>query len=1206
MLVSVILNSSSVRNIPSLPPTTRQERLKTTRRRNRFLLPVSIVSALLIPAIILYSQQTIAGDCGAFQQGTEQSNGVFVPGTAPSDIDYRGECSGDQSDGVDDDSFSNSDSIDVSNPDTRVIIDVTDVTDDHTSLEFTPGNGTNATVVLRGEIDEPAVTDYVTVNIYGSPATGDPQFIENINVESHLNISNAGDGRRALAVDNSFGGNASVRNYGEIRTSGNGYLRPVDRMYRQRRADGISVFAGGSNLQGQTVGNTTAINEAGGRIITEGDGARAINSNSEGGGTATAINRGFVETMGDTYKGDPIGFRSRASGVYANSFNGKAIAENRGTVITRGKWADGVDSRTDNDIATAENDGTVNVYGDGARGVRASSGSTATSSTAINRGSIETHGDGDISTSDGDESRLSIGLASYSGGGDATATNEMTGNITVRGNDSRGIEAGSGSDGTVIATNKGTISTYGSRSASATSGSHGLISFSQRGNATAENAAGGSIITRGQGATGMGTAVGFRETGVPDTVKAETINRGTVMSMDDGIWVYSTAGRAVLRNYGSVTAGENKTAVSADADGSAVAEVTIEGADTVTASGTDGVGVYAEAEQDTGSSTDFPITVDISDSSITAATAIKLSGQRASVSISDSQIRGNIEFDDMGNYDDLLNISSVNLGTLISGDINLHGGSNSINFNAATDTLINVKGTISNIETLTVNTNGGDGDVRVRDVNFTGSTAEINNGNLIIRGHFNLGQSGTVDVKSSSRLVFEYNDDTDYGHVTAGTVNFEEEARQLVQVAEDSTDVAASQQSFQDNREQLTFIDATTVMENTSTLATSADEIETLTVMDDGQETVVDGNTMIGMIGSFLEPLEPMVPDTSEPPKKSDSGSDGSAVGLAVMGLLFWNLFGDMDEADSAQFQDVFGLDANNSFRRSSGSQGQPLFDHDTMFKIRSVSVGAPGFSGDALSSMQGLALDVDSDLGNGFRMGFTTAPKVSASNSAALLGADSESITQGEQYALRGSWSRNSWFTNMMVGYSSYSTSSTFENPVSADVMRGSFDLNQMHLQLGAGVKNSVGNLQITPSLGVFSGSMRRKSYSAVGTVFNAEVPEQSWQYDGWKAGLKLSSNGFYRSSTGLKWQPSLQLSTHRINSDNPGDYNLRQSDHAGVLDFQSSSVAQQMPGQIHSFTAGVKIKKSEDFGLRLGFSRVIVDNNPINVAVAQLGVRF
>ena len=28
--------------------------------------------------------------------------------------------------------------------------------------------------------------------------TGDPQFVENINVESHLNISNAGDGRRAI------------------------------------------------------------------------------------------------------------------------------------------------------------------------------------------------------------------------------------------------------------------------------------------------------------------------------------------------------------------------------------------------------------------------------------------------------------------------------------------------------------------------------------------------------------------------------------------------------------------------------------------------------------------------------------------------------------------------------------------------------------------------------------------------------------------------------------------------------------------------------------------------------------------------------------------------------------------------------------------------------------------------------------------------
>ena len=576
-----------------------------------------------------------------------------------------------------------------------------------------------------------------------------------------------------------------------------------------------------------------------------------------------------------------------------------------------------------------------------------------------------------------------------------------------------------------------------------------------------------------------------------------------------------------------------------------------------------------------------------------------MSGQRASVSISDSQIRGNIEFD-MGNYDDVLNISSVDFGTLIDGDINLGGGSNTINFNAATDTLINVKGTISKIETLTVNKNGGDGDVRVRDVNFTGSTAEINNGNLIIRGHFNLGQSGTVDVKSSSRLVFEYNTNADYGHVTAGTVNFEEEAMQLVQVAEDSTDVAASQQSFQDNSEQLTFIDATTVMENTSTSATSADEIETLTVMADGQETVVDGTTMIGTIGSFLKP------PTTEPSESTrDNRSDSSAVGLFAMGLLLWEFLGD-DEAASVQFQDEFGLEAKNTFRRSNGSLEQPLFDHDTKFNVRSVSVGAPGLSGDSSSSMQGVALDVDSDLGNGLRIGFTTVPKVSASNSAALVGANSESRMQGEQYALRGRWNRDSWFTNLIVGYGSYSSNSAFGNPVTNEVMSGSYDLNQTHFQLGAGVKMTLGSLQVTPSLDVFSGSMQRESYTAVGPIFNAEVPEQSWQYDGWKAGLSLSPNSMYRSSTGLNWKPSLQMSTHHINSDNPGVYNLSQSDHAGVLDFRTSSLAQQMPGQIHSFTAGVKIKKSEDFGVRLGFSRVIVDNNPVNVAVAQLGMRF
>ena len=708
---------------------------------------------MLLPAFFLYSQQTVAGDCGPFQQGTEQSNGVFVPGTASTDNDYRGVCSGDQADGVSKRSFSNVGSLDFSSIDARIILDVTRVANDHTSIEFWAGGRTNATFVLRGEIDEPAVTDGNTVSIYGYSRPGDPQFVENINVESHLNILNTGDGRRAIAIYNDYGGNASVRNYGEIRTTGDDYLRPANRMYRSRRAEGLVVGAEGQNSQGQTVGNTTAINEVGGRIITEGDGARAISSYSEG-GTSTAINRGFVETMGDTFEGDRTdGFAYRATGVYANSANGEAIAENYDTVITRGKWADGVESISDNGEARAENDGTVNVYGVGPLGVRAWSGSTATSSTAINRGTIEPMAMAIYPQAMANESRLSIGLASYSGGGDATATNEMTGNITVRGNDSRGIEAGSGSDGTVIATNKGTISTYGSRSASATFGSHGLISFSQRGNATAENAAGGSIITRGQGATGMGAAVGFGETGVPDTVKAETINRGTVMSMDDGIWVYSTAGRAVLWNYGSVTAGEK--AVAAQALGSAVAEVTIEGA-TVTASGTNGVGVYAEAEQDTGSSTEFPITVDISESSITAATAIELSGQRASVSISDSQILGNIEFD-MGNYNDVLNISSVNLGTLISGDVNLGGGSNSINFNAATDTLISVNGTISNIETLTVNKNGGDGDVRVRDVNFTAAPQKLI---TAISSFEVISISDRVELSTSNPVVSLYSNTT--------------------------------------------------------------------------------------------------------------------------------------------------------------------------------------------------------------------------------------------------------------------------------------------------------------------------------------------------------------------------------------------------------------------------------------------------------------
>ena len=54
------------------------------RRRVGFIIPVLIVAALYLPAFFLYSQQSIAADCGAFQQGTEQSNGELrsTAGTA--------------------------------------------------------------------------------------------------------------------------------------------------------------------------------------------------------------------------------------------------------------------------------------------------------------------------------------------------------------------------------------------------------------------------------------------------------------------------------------------------------------------------------------------------------------------------------------------------------------------------------------------------------------------------------------------------------------------------------------------------------------------------------------------------------------------------------------------------------------------------------------------------------------------------------------------------------------------------------------------------------------------------------------------------------------------------------------------------------------------------------------------------------------------
>ena len=936
---------------------------------------------------------------------------------------------------------------------------------------------------------------------------------------------------------------------------------------------GTHYRAYGAHAGSDGTGATTVTNE--GSVKTTGDGARGITTSSEE-GMATTTNYGTVETEGNVFNNN-----LRADAVAANSGSGIAIARNleTGIVTTKGTTAHGVYAFSESGNSESINRGVITTQGDSSRGIMAGS-----------------YGDGNPATLDAE------------------------------------------------AINYGTITTSGSRIAGGGS-ANGMLVFVRRGSARAVNEVNGSITTSGTsddlttdgGVAGISVSAGFGVTDAPDSSSAEAINRGTVTSATVGILSYATAGSAILKNFGTVTVdGENARALWGYAEGSARTHITVDNG-TVVANGLNNIGIYAQAEDD-GVGPQIPIQVEVSDSIIRAMRAAEFAGARAMFSTTDSQIMGDIVFDD---FDDTMEVNSVTGATIISGSIDFGDGTDELILNSAASSLIDISGGIRNLNTLIKR---GTGRARVGSVEFSGSSATIENGLLIIRGHMNLGD-GEMAVKSAAQLVFEFASSADHGRVTAQTVTFETseaslEPQILVQIASDCEDVQACQDKYTGDEQ---FINAQQVMKGSDVI--DENEVERVTETTDGQlmalvggmkpvknteltgsgsDTDMDDGTGMPDDGTGMPDDGTGMPDdgtgmpddgTGMPDdgtgmtdggKSSGSGRDAVG-GLALLAVLFSNIFDDDDgETEISLLPEDIGGNRSLSFTGSVEDLRQFYQQSGVQYQVRSFNHEAPQMTGGASASIQGSVVNINTQLDNGIEIGFSAAPNVTASSSALGIDADGDGTLKGNHFGVQSSWKRNAWFIKSSLSHGRYDARSVFDNPVNGDSMNGEFNFTQSQMQLGGGASFAFGGVRTTPSLSLFSGSLSQSAYTASGTVFHAEVPDLSWKYRGWKAGLTLSPESGYKRWAGLSLQPKLHLSTQRIRSSNSGSFELNQSDALGVLDFKSRVQVQHLPRTVHSLGASMTVKKSSDWRLKLGYAGLIIDNEPVQAVMARMEMRF
>ena len=405
---------------------------------------------------------------------------VFTEGTSSTDVDVRINCTGDLTDITDEileTAFEETPSIENflhSNSKLGVYVNVTN---ELTKVSSTIHSDTKQLYLFAGDIETDSTNDGFAVIV--SPendveGTDPPVYTKNDwRIDNYLNVTANGDGKRGIAIFNESGGGVTFRNFADITTTGDGFTRPADRMYRTRTAHGITVSSESNN----STGDVMVINEAEGSVTTEGDGASGIVAHTGGTGDATVINRGEVSTSGSVYKSEyedeEFPYR-RADGIYANSAEGNVRAENENIVTTSGEGARG-----------------VFAYTDGA-------GKTAV---ATNRGTVTVSGN---KYTDGLREIDSYGVAAITNDGSSFATNESAGTVTINGVDSDAVLAYSDfsttAGQTVVATNQGTIS-----GTSTATDAIGLVAGGSAGengiSVRAENS--GDITMEGDGALGI-------------------------------------------------------------------------------------------------------------------------------------------------------------------------------------------------------------------------------------------------------------------------------------------------------------------------------------------------------------------------------------------------------------------------------------------------------------------------------------------------------------------------------------------------------------------------------------------------------------------------------------------------------------------------------------------------------------------------------
>ena len=1031
-------------------------------------------------------------------------------------------------------------------------------------------------------------------------------------------IRMTGIGGIGLGADVTTGaGEAIAENRGAITVTGDAYevtnRGNTQYLGQLRESAGVVAWSGGT-------GRALAVNHAGGRVETTGDGSPSLWASSYtcDGGEARVENRGTVITRGD---------RVKAAVASATRLGCDGITATQGTTITQG-YSIGLYAWSNNGVANAVNDtgGVVETHGLNAHAVLA--GSDGRTAQAVNRGNVRTltttAAEGELPAFKG-----SFGLYAYSTAANALAENDATGQVSTKGPWAFGLVAETQNDGSrtsaqARAVNRGRVTTEGRQA-------EGVLAIAHRGGTEANpnldsalNAAGAWIETTGDETGGLAAAIVVGAGGTSfGTARAE--NAGTIRASgragvwddnepenkDAGVWAgffnftdeaITDGGDATVRNSGDVTVtGAGMTGLRALTYGAGTATVEMTGG-TVTASAADdpatadtdesGIGIWA------GTGATGTARVTVGGGRVRAPLAARLEGGTTRLTLANGAfLEGDVSF---GAGADTLETAGY-----IGGDVSFGAGKDTLLFDVRGG-IASIEGTITGIEEMIKR---GTGTARVHDATFAGSSLVVEEGSLNVRGHLDLGADGTVTVEDAGRLTIEVgdiaNDPEDHGKLTADRVTVEGLTPGISMVYASTLTAAQKSDALTELKGggvRVTLLSARTRLITPSgvapTLQTTDDEtgeaktVGTLTTTETGTTATLNPDEDLATAPKSIPEESPTAGETEKPAPAAKDG-DNEKTALAIGGGFFALALFDFFDL----FDVMFGDEAPVAGGFAAWAPAAERAGEDGIVWWGQALTGDAPVPASAAGSLHGLRMGATARLGDGFHLGFSGMPRLAA-------GLD-DSAFDGHRYALRGGWESDALFANADFSRGDYRAQTSFANLDGLGSLSGAFGLRHERARAEMGARLGLGGLRLDPALSLFTGSLDRAAYTATSAALRAELPALSQRYDGWKARVAFAPADWLEAGT-LRWRPELNFATARIATDGPEGLRVRQADRAGVLRFSTPATAQELPRTIHAAGAAVNLARAGDWTLRGGYTALVVDGEPVHAAAARFRLRF